>query len=110
MRTPSSSRSSAVAAPCKLLDDTIGPDAQHALRRGRAGAVCRVLAGGEIAVGSTVVMSAPPPRPTTGAGVSPAHGLLLAAGAGRRMGRPKALVDDWLVASLAALRDGAARR
>ncbi|GAA1919983.1 MOSC domain-containing protein [Nocardioides lentus] len=50
-----------VAAPCKLLDDTIGPDAQHALRRGRAGAVCRVLAGGEIAVGSTVVMSPPPP-------------------------------------------------
>ncbi|GAA1919980.1 nucleotidyltransferase family protein [Nocardioides lentus] len=38
--------------------------------------------------------------------MSPAHGLLLAAGAGRRMGRPKALVDDWLVASLAALRDG----
>ncbi|WP_299050387.1 NTP transferase domain-containing protein [uncultured Nocardioides sp.] len=35
-----------------------------------------------------------------------AAGLLLAAGAGRRMGRPKALVDDWLAASLGTLRDG----
>ena len=35
-------------------------------------------------------------------------GLLLAAGAGRRMGRPKALVDDWLVRSVATLRDGGA--
>lgn len=34
------------------------------------------------------------------------HGLLLAAGAGRRMGTPKALVDDWLVRSVAALREG----
>jgi len=39
------------------------------------------------------------------------HGLLLAAGAGRRMGRPKALVrgDDgelWLVRGVRALRDG----
>ncbi|MEU6133689.1 nucleotidyltransferase family protein [Nocardioides sp. NPDC047086] len=33
-------------------------------------------------------------------------GLLLAAGAGRRMGTPKALVDDWLVRSLAVLREG----
>lgn len=30
-------------------------------------------------------------------------GLLLAAGAGRRMGRPKALVDDWLARGVAAL-------
>jgi CTP:molybdopterin cytidylyltransferase MocA len=30
-------------------------------------------------------------------------GILLAAGAGRRMGRPKALVDDWLERGLAAL-------
>jgi CTP:molybdopterin cytidylyltransferase MocA len=30
-------------------------------------------------------------------------GLLLAAGAGTRMGRPKALVDDWLVRSVATL-------
>jgi len=42
-----------VAAPCKLLDDTIGPGAQEALRR-RAGSVCRVLAGGEIHVGDEV--------------------------------------------------------
>lgn len=33
-------------------------------------------------------------------------GLLLAAGAGRRMGRPKALVDDWLVRSVGVLREG----
>ena len=33
-------------------------------------------------------------------------GLLLAAGAGRRMGMPKALVDDWLVRSIDVLRDG----
>lgn len=42
-----------VAAPCKLLDDTIGRGAQEALRR-RAGSVCRVLEGGEIAVGDEV--------------------------------------------------------
>lgn len=34
------------------------------------------------------------------------HGLLLAAGAGRRMGTPKALVPGWLAGSVAALRDG----
>ncbi|MER7557659.1 nucleotidyltransferase family protein [Nocardioides sp. NPDC126508] len=33
-------------------------------------------------------------------------GLLLAAGAGRRMGTPKALVDDWLVRSVDVLREG----
>jgi CTP:molybdopterin cytidylyltransferase MocA len=33
-------------------------------------------------------------------------GLLLAAGAGRRMGRPKALVDTWLVDAVTALRHG----
>ncbi len=32
-------------------------------------------------------------------------GLLLAAGAGRRMGRPKALVRDWLARSVEALAD-----
>jgi MOSC domain-containing protein YiiM len=42
-----------VAAPCKLLDDTIGVGAQEALRR-RAGSVCRVLEGGRIAVGDAV--------------------------------------------------------
>lgn len=33
-------------------------------------------------------------------------GLLLAAGAGRRMGTPKALVDDWLIRSVEVLREG----
>lgn len=42
-----------VAAPCKLLDDTIGRGAQEALRR-RAGSVCRVLEGGTITVGDEV--------------------------------------------------------
>ncbi len=45
------------------------------------------------------------------AGSVTVHGLLLAAGAGTRMGRPKALVRDpdgtsWLVRSVAALVDG----
>lgn len=44
-----------VAAPCKLLDDTIGRGAQEALRR-RAGSVCRVLEGGTIRVGDQVVL------------------------------------------------------
>ena len=34
------------------------------------------------------------------------HGLLLAAGAGRRYGGPKALVDGWLQHALGALADG----
>jgi CTP:molybdopterin cytidylyltransferase MocA len=34
------------------------------------------------------------------------HGLVLAAGAGRRYGGPKALVDGWLDHSLAALAEG----
>lgn len=34
------------------------------------------------------------------------HGLLLAAGAGTRMGRPKALVDTWLADAVRTLRDG----
>jgi molybdenum cofactor cytidylyltransferase len=33
-------------------------------------------------------------------------GVLLAAGAGRRYGKPKVLVDGWLDAAVAALRDG----
>jgi MOSC domain-containing protein YiiM len=51
-----------VAAPCKLLDDTIGAGAQEALRR-RAGSVCRVLEGGTIRVGDPVELSSPAPRP-----------------------------------------------
>ena len=46
-----------VAAPCKLLDDTIGRGAQEALRR-RGGSVCRVLEGGEVAVGDSVDLDA----------------------------------------------------
>ncbi|HET8605256.1 MAG TPA: NTP transferase domain-containing protein [Marmoricola sp.] len=34
------------------------------------------------------------------------EGLLLAAGAGRRMGTPKALVGDWLPRAVGVLRDG----
>ena len=48
-----------VAAPCKLLDDTIGRGAQEALRR-RGGSVCRVLHGGDIAVGDPVDLEAGP--------------------------------------------------
>jgi MOSC domain-containing protein YiiM len=46
-----------VAAPCKLLDDTIGRGAQEALRR-RAGSVCRVLEGGTLQVGDPVDLAA----------------------------------------------------
>jgi MOSC domain-containing protein YiiM len=42
-----------VAAPCKLLDDTIGRGAQEALRH-RGGSVFRVLEGGTIRVGDPV--------------------------------------------------------
>ncbi len=44
-----------VAAPCRILDDEIGPGAAAALRR-RAGSVCRVLAGGRVRVGDPVVL------------------------------------------------------
>ncbi|MEZ0580763.1 MOSC domain-containing protein [Nocardioides sp. MH1] len=49
-----------VAAPCKLLDDTIGRGAQEALRR-RAGTVFRVLEGGTIGIGDVVVPVGDPP-------------------------------------------------
>ncbi len=42
-----------VAAPCKLLDDEIGPGAHHAMRH-RGGSICRVLEGGWVAVGDPV--------------------------------------------------------
>jgi MOSC domain-containing protein YiiM len=44
-----------VAAPCKLLDDTIGPGGQEALRR-RGGSCCRVLEGGRISIGDPVLV------------------------------------------------------
>jgi MOSC domain-containing protein YiiM len=42
-----------IAAPCRLLDDDIGPGAAAALHR-RAGSVCRVLTSGTIHVGDSV--------------------------------------------------------
>lgn len=42
-----------VAAPCRLMDDGIGPGAAAALR-GRAGSVFRILRSGTIAVGDPV--------------------------------------------------------
>lgn len=42
-----------VAAPCRILDNTIAPGAAAALRR-RAGTVFRVLRGGDIRVGDEV--------------------------------------------------------
>ncbi|TNM39837.1 MOSC domain-containing protein [Nocardioides albidus] len=54
-----------VAAPCKLLDDTIGAGAQEALRR-RAGTVLRVLEGGTIRVGDPVDLAVSPPAPRPG--------------------------------------------
>lgn len=42
-----------IAAPCKLLDDNLGPGAQGALRR-RAGTIFRVLEGGPIVLGDAV--------------------------------------------------------
>jgi MOSC domain-containing protein YiiM len=47
-----------MAAPCRLLDDEIGPGAAQALRR-RAGSVCRVLEGGTIGLGDHVDLEAP---------------------------------------------------
>lgn len=45
-----------IAAPCKLLDDTIGAGAKTALRR-RAGSVCRALTSGTIEVGDHVALA-----------------------------------------------------
>lgn len=42
-----------VAAPCRLLDDNLGPGAAEALRR-RAGSICRILEGGTLRVGDEV--------------------------------------------------------
>ncbi|MEM7012216.1 MAG: MOSC domain-containing protein [Verrucomicrobiota bacterium] len=43
-----------VAAPCRLLDDVIGPGAARALHN-RAGSVCRILQGATISVGDGVM-------------------------------------------------------
>lgn len=42
-----------VAAPCRLMEDCVGPGATAALR-GRAGSACRVLSSGTIRVGDPV--------------------------------------------------------
>jgi len=51
-----------VAAPCKLLDDTIGRGAQDALRH-RGGSICRVLEGGEVTLGDPVSFGPPGSQP-----------------------------------------------
>jgi MOSC domain-containing protein YiiM len=43
------------AAPCKLLDDTLGRDVRLALSR-RAGVVCRVLSDGDWAIGDRATL------------------------------------------------------
>ena len=50
-----------VAAPCRLLDDELGPGAMEALRR-RAGTVFRVLEGGRIGLGDAVETVEPAPE------------------------------------------------
>lgn len=47
------------AAPCRLMDDLIGPGAMKALHA-RGGTVFRILEGGVIRVGDPVVREAPP--------------------------------------------------
>lgn len=41
------------AAPCRVMDESVGPGAARALH-GRGGAICRVLTSGSIAVGDEV--------------------------------------------------------
>ena len=45
-----------IAAPCRLLDDTIGPGAARALSQ-RAGTIFRILTSGEIKLGDEVLIS-----------------------------------------------------
>ncbi|MGA5465328.1 MOSC domain-containing protein [Mycobacterium sp. NPDC050041] len=45
-----------VVAPCRLLDDEIGPGAAAALRR-RGGSACRLLGSGTIRLGDAVVFA-----------------------------------------------------
>ena len=54
-----------VAAPCRLLDDWIGPGAMAALR-GRAGSALLVLSSGTIRVGDPVEVTPDGPPPTRG--------------------------------------------
>ena len=47
-----------IAAPCRLLDDTLGPGAARALHD-RGGAVLRLLGSGTISVGDAVTVHEP---------------------------------------------------
>lgn len=48
------------AAPCRVMEDSVGPGARTALR-GRGGAICRVLASGVIEIGDVVRFPSPDP-------------------------------------------------
>ncbi|MET0451359.1 MAG: MOSC domain-containing protein [Mycobacterium sp.] len=48
------------SAPCRLLDDDIGPGAMRALS-GLTGSVCRILGSGTIRVGDPVEIGTEPP-------------------------------------------------
>ena len=45
-----------VAAPCRIMDDAVGPGAHRAMRH-RGGVICRVLRGGPIATGDRVTVT-----------------------------------------------------
>jgi MOSC domain-containing protein YiiM len=55
------------AAPCRLLDDWIAPGAMKAMHA-RGGTVFRILEGGPVRVGDTVVVAAPREEPATARG------------------------------------------
>jgi MOSC domain-containing protein YiiM len=60
-----------VVAPCRLLDDSVGPGAAAALRK-RAGSACRVLTSGTIRLGDDVRLAwLEKPGKTTGSLPSP---------------------------------------
>lgn len=44
-----------VAAPCRIMDDAVGPGAHRAMRH-RGGVICRVVRGGHIATGDRVLV------------------------------------------------------
>ena len=46
-----------IAAPCRLLDDDLGPGAMQALRSPRGGTVFRLLSSGTISVGDEVELA-----------------------------------------------------
>ena len=52
-----------VAAPCRVMEDSVGPGARTALRR-RGGSICRVLSGGTIRLGDAADLAVPPGLPT----------------------------------------------